>query len=178
MTENHRAVVEPFILPHRMFDQGQPDSIERPLRTLVGKNARQVRVCEPVIVDVNHGLTNGKDGNRAQSINEPIGTITAGRRGKGVVEPCLVQYNGTATAQSVDEPMNTVTGKDRYALVTTESETYALDIRLRMLRPHELAAAMSLNNYILKGKMEDQVKQIGNAVPVQLAKALCSQVIA
>jgi DNA (cytosine-5)-methyltransferase 1 len=63
--------------------------------------------------------------------------------------------------------------------VTTEHGTYALDIRLRMLRPHELAAAMSFGkNYKLSGNMEDQVKQIGNAVPVQLAKALCQQVIA
>jgi len=48
---------------------------------------------------------------------------------------------------------------------------------LRMLRPHELAAAMSLKDYVLKGKMEDQVKQIGNAVPVKLAAALCHQVL-
>jgi len=61
--------------------------------------------------------------------------------------------------------------------VTTEHGTYALDIRLRMLRPHELAAAMSLKDYVLKGKMEDQVKQIGNAVPVKLAAALCHQVL-
>jgi DNA (cytosine-5)-methyltransferase 1 len=198
MTENHRAVVEPFILPHRMFDQGDPDSIERPLPVMIqtdhhGANGGQIRsVDSPMqtittrssaklveadafLVDVNHGVKAGSDPSkeaerRAQSINEPIGTITAGGRGKGVVEPWLVQYYGNGQAQSVTAPL--------VALVTTESGTYALDIRLRMLRPHELAAAMSLNNYILKGKMEDQVKQIGNAVPVQLAKALCAQVIA
>jgi DNA (cytosine-5)-methyltransferase 1 len=218
------SLVEPFIVPHQRFDRVDVDSVERPLRTLVGGNARRVQVCEPVLidlahgqdpnqtpeksaerrcqsinhpiptltgspgkavvsadaflVDVNHGKTHGSEGSRAQSINEPVKTITAGRRGKGVVQPCLIQYNGTATAQSVNEPMNTVTGKDRYALVTTEKgETFALDIRLRMLRPHELAAAMSLKNYKLMGRMEDQVKQIGNAVPVQLAKALCAQVL-
>lgn len=220
-TRQHVAVVEPFIMPHRMFDGGEADSIERPLRTLVGKNARQVRVCEPVLiqtdhhgangcqvrsvdspmvtitthsstklveaeaflVDVNHGRKASESPEaeaqrRVQSVDKPLGTVTAGRRGKGVVEPCLVQYYGNGQPQTVNDPLATVTTKDRFALVTTEHGTYALDIRLRMLRPHELAAAMSFGkDYILKGKMEDQVKQIGNAVPVQLAKALCWQVI-
>lgn len=218
LTENHRAVVQPFISAYRGNHNGRKDgnhrnhSVNRPLPTQDTSNRYAVveprafvlpqhsggelrpitqpapTVCtdgaialveaDAFLVDVNHGLSNGKDGNRTQSVNEPIGTITAGRRGKGVVQPCLVKYNGTATATSVEEPLHTVTAKDRYALVTTEHGTYALDIRLRMLRPHELAAAMSFpNDYRLTGKMEDQVKQIGNAVPVRTAQALCSALI-
>jgi DNA (cytosine-5)-methyltransferase 1 len=180
MTENHRAVVEPFMLGQQ--SKCAPRSVRHPVPTVATHGAISMIEADAFLVDVNHGVKPGSDATkeaerRSQSIHQPIGTITAGSRGKGVVEPCLVQYNGTATAQSISDPLNTVTSKDRYALVTTDSGTYALDIRLRMLRPHELAAAMSLNNYKLMGKMEDQVKQIGNAVPVQLAKALCSEVI-
>jgi len=183
MTENHRAVVEPMAYTLPQHSQGDLRPIGKPLSTVCAAGSIALVETDAFLVDVNHGrkaseAPEKEAARRVQSVDKPLGTVTAGRRGKGVVEPCLVQYNGTATAQSVNEPMNTVTGKDRYALVTTESGTYALDIRLRMLRPHELAAAMSLNNYKLMGRMEDQVKQIGNAVPVQLAKALCQQVIA
>jgi DNA (cytosine-5)-methyltransferase 1 len=218
-TKNHVYVAEPeaFILPHRMFDQGAPDSIERPLRTLVGKNARQVRLCEPVMVNIDHRGGNGdqtrsvdaslstvttkartaliepflvdvnhgakaqecpqrEGARRCQSVDQPLNTVTT-KRGKGIVEPCLVKYNGTAKAQSIQDPLDTVTTKDRFALVTTEHGTFALDIRLRMLRPHELAAAMSLRDYKFTGKMEEQVKQIGNAVPGKLAEALTGSLI-
>jgi DNA (cytosine-5)-methyltransferase 1 len=42
-----------------------------------------------------------------------------------------------------------------------------------MLRPHELAGAMGLENHRFTGTLEDQVRQIGNAVPKNLAAALC-----
>ena len=48
-----------------------------------------------------------------------------------------------------------------------------MDIRFRMLQPHELARAMSFpDGYQFNGTREQVVKQIGNAVPVALAKAL------
>jgi DNA (cytosine-5)-methyltransferase 1 len=47
-----------------------------------------------------------------------------------------------------------------------------VDILLRMLQPHELQAAMSFpHTYKFYGNREQQVKQIGNAVPVELAQA-------
>ena len=48
-----------------------------------------------------------------------------------------------------------------------------LDVRLRMLKPSELAAAHSFpKDYKLSGSRTDQVKQIGNSIPVQTAKAI------
>ena len=42
-----------------------------------------------------------------------------------------------------------------------------------MLKPSELAAAHSFpKDYKLAGNRADQVKQIGNSVPVQTAKAI------
>ena len=47
-------------------------------------------------------------------------------------------------------------------------------VRIRMLKPSELAAAHSFpSDYILTGNRGDQVKQIGNSVPVMTAAAMC-----
>ena len=49
-----------------------------------------------------------------------------------------------------------------------------IDVRMRMLKPSELAAAHSFPaDYKLTGNRADQVKQIGNSVPVMTAAALC-----
>jgi len=49
-----------------------------------------------------------------------------------------------------------------------------IDIRLRMLKPSELAAAHSFpKDYVLTGNRGEQVKQIGNSVPVMTAAAMC-----
>lgn len=48
-----------------------------------------------------------------------------------------------------------------------------IDIRIRMLKPSELAAAHSFpKDYVLTGNRGEQVKQIGNSVPVRTAKAI------
>ena len=49
-----------------------------------------------------------------------------------------------------------------------------IDIFLRMLKPSEIAAAHSFpKDYVLTGNRRDQVKQIGNSVPVMTAAAMC-----
>jgi site-specific DNA-cytosine methylase len=56
--------------------------------------------------------------------------------------------------------------RDRFGLVQPVIDGYVLDIRFRMLQPHELAAATSFpKEYQFVGKKEDVVKQIGNAWP-------------
>lgn len=73
--------------------------------------------------------------------------------------------------------LGTVTTKDRYGLCISQLGA-VLDIRFRMLQPNELAAAMSFpSSYIFMGNREQRVKQIGNAVPVNLAKELCKAVL-
>jgi len=130
-------------------------------------------VVEPFIMQMEHS---GRNGNR--SLREPMPTITSAD-GFGIVEPFLVKYNGTATANPINEPLDTVTSKDRFGLVETEHGPMRVDIRFRMLRPQELARAMSFSDdYKFSGNRESQVKQIGNAVPVRLAQALCEAVLA
>ena len=51
---------------------------------------------------------------------------------------------------------------------------HQLDIRFRMLQSHELGAAMSFpREYVFTGTKCDAVRQIGNAVDVRQARALC-----
>jgi DNA (cytosine-5)-methyltransferase 1 len=59
------------------------------------------------------------------------------------------------------------------ALVIPGMSGVQLDIRFRMLKPHELKRAQGFcADYEIKGNMAEQTKQIGNAVPVGTAKAL------
>jgi DNA (cytosine-5)-methyltransferase 1 len=98
-------------------------------------------------------------------------------RSLGIAQPYLVKYNGTGGAMSVDEPLDTISTKDRYGLAIPELGA-VLDIRFRMLQPHELSAAMGFpKTYVFTGTREARVKQIGNAVAVNQAKALCQAVL-
>lgn len=96
----------------------------------------------------------------------------------GLVQPFVTKYYGTALANSIDEPLDTVTTKQRFGLVQPEWNGYRLDIRFRMLQPHELAAASSFPpEYPFVGTKSDVVKQIGNAVPPLLAQALIFELL-
>lgn len=71
-----------------------------------------------------------------------------------------------------------MTAKDRHALAIPEliqidGVTYRLDIRFRMLQPHELAAAQGFPaGYVFTGNKTETVRQIGNAVPCGMSRAL------
>lgn len=173
LTRDHIGVATPFVAgaggPTGM---GRPQSVDEPLGTVIGANHRAV------IVPVTHADREGADpASRTRSVDAPMPTVTTARRGEiGVATAFLVQYNGTAEAQSVDKPVGTLTAKPRFALLVTftNGEKCLLDILFRMLRPRELARAQSFpEDYQFFGKTEDIVKQIGNAVPVKIAKALC-----
>lgn len=168
LAENHRALIEPFVI-----SAGGPDcparSVEQPLGTVLTRDHRAV--VEPFLSKY---YSNG-DG--ASPVSEPAPTVTTKDR-FGLVEPFICPNNTNNTAKSVDDPVPTVTGANRLALVQPIINGYVLDIHFRMLQPHELAAAMSFpKEYIFTGTREDVVKQIGNAWPGELSKALCKAVL-
>lgn len=170
-TQTH-ALVEPFLLTVNHGQdhncQRRAHSVERPVPTLTS-GGRSLAVCDPVIVPVNHGADR-----RAYSIDRPMPTITT-VDAWALAEPFLVKYNGTAKVISVQEPLDTVTAKDRFGLC----QPVTLDILFRMLTPSELASAMSFpDGYRFAGNREKIVKQIGNAVPVKQAEALCAVLMA
>lgn len=111
-------------------------------------------------------------GGRIVSADAPVPTITTAKGGAiGVAQPFLVEYYGNGQARPVSDPLPTITTRDRFGLV--EPQQNGIDIRFRMLRPSELAAAQSFPcDYIFTGTQVDVVKQIGNAVCPRVAEAL------
>ena len=171
----HIGLCEPFLvqLSHTGPDNEhsrRTRSLDQPLPVLTSK-ADQALV-EPFLISTNYST-----GDRVRSVKRPMPTVT-GSSGFVLVEPFLVKYNGTGKARSVNEPLDTITSKDRFAVVETASGRLTLDIRFRMLQPHELALAMSFDeSYEFKGNKTERVKQVGNAVPVRTARALCEALI-
>jgi DNA (cytosine-5)-methyltransferase 1 len=117
----------------------------------------------------------------AADLDDPLSAVTTCNH-HWLCEPFLVKFYGTGISKSVTDPLDTVTSKDRFLLVEPQSNSdvrlpgfeRGLDIRTRMLQPHELAAAMGFpKGYLFYGNRTAQVKQIGNAVAVNLATALC-----
>lgn len=170
------SLIESFIMP---VNHGKNDmrsySLNNPMPTITSVDAWPI--VEPFLVSFHSENKTQKP--RTHSVDRPLPTVHAGGIGFGLAEPFLVEYYGNGATSSVDEPIKTLTGHDRFGLVeplTFEhaGKKYLLDIHFRMLQPHELARAMSFPvDYRFHGNREQVVKQIGNAVPVELAKALC-----
>ena len=77
----------------------------------------------------------------------------------------------------VDIPLGTISSKEHFGLVEPGGK-FTLDIRFRMLQPHEEAAAMSFpKDYVFRGTKGDIQKQIGNAVPVRLSGVLAENIL-
>lgn len=172
------AIAHPFLVELRGTDSGQvknsPKSLDDPLSTIATSGAHHA------LVDFVSLLPQHSCG-VLRPVSDPAPTITTAGA-VALVEPFLVEYYGTGGAQSVADPLNTVTSKDRHALVRpvirVNGQEYLLDIGFRMLQPHELAAAQGFPaDYKFTGTKTDQVKQIGNAVPCGIARALVSAVL-
>lgn len=173
----HLGMVSPFLIKTANGSNGNDDSrvksLDQPMPTVCG-NRGDVALIEP------HLLPQQSDG-RLRPISEPAPTVaTAGAI--ALVEPFLVSFYGNGQPHNIDDPAPTVTCKDRFGLVRPvveiEGSRYLLDIRFRMLQPHELALAQGFpKEYLFTGTKTDQVKQIGNAVPRRLARAIVGAVL-
>ena len=139
------------------------------------KNWGAISLVEPLILPPLGYHARGGKSNPAQPVTKPLPTITAGRGGDiGLVQPHLIDYHGNGKAHSVNEPVPVLTAKDRIGLVQPVVDGVTLDILFRMLQPHELWQAMGFPpDYEFTGKREDVIRQIGNAVEVNISKALC-----
>jgi len=165
----HAALCEPFILGQH--SGGAPRGVSQPMPTICTES-RGIALVQPFVMQVAHA---GSHHTRVRSVDDPLPTIPAGHRGElAVCEPFVTKYYGTAKgARPITEPLETITAKDRFALV----EPTRMDIYFRMLQPHELAAAMGFDGYEFAGTKTDQVRQIGNAVSVRTAEALCGSML-
>lgn len=185
-TKDRLGLAEPFLAQY--FGGATAVSIDEPCPTITA-NYEHYAVVTPFAVKFN----NNED---AKDLNEPVPTITT-REKIGIGQPFMIQFFGERDGQNprtreVDSPIWTVTpqirqgivepflvkledckGKAIHGLLLLELGAI-LVINFRMLHQTELAAAMSFPpDYYFHGTRDEQVKQIGNAVPRKTAKALC-----
>ena len=153
-----KPLAKPFIVQNRIRPDGdRVYSIEKPITTVTGHGAGAL--VEPVLVEVNHS---GDDSCRSYPTDRPLKTITTSRYSTALIQPIIEAVkNGDI---------------DPRRLVLIDNEPYILDLRFRMLSNLELARAMgftdSESTYEFCGNIGEVTRQIGNAVPVNLAKAL------
>ena len=158
----------PFIA--RLYGNSTAESISKPLSTISYSGAHHMLI-QPFITAI--GQTSAKQRNR--KLTEPLSTICT-KQEHCLVKPMLVQYYGNGHAVSLSDPIPTLTTKDRYALVNPKHSNYELGFR--MLQPNELAAATGFpSDYKFTGTKVEVVKQIGNAVPPNFAKAIFGQIL-
>lgn len=194
-TGGHIAVAQAFVLQQQ--SGGVPREVAEPLPTIATDGAISlVEPVEQVIIPFN-GEREGQEP-RSHSSAEPLPCVTTGGAGQKGLATALLKYNRTGGLRSPDAPLDTLTGKPPYGVVEPEVDALMdeepvgaitpfgikiglglyLDIRFRMLKVHELKGAMGFpKEYQLKGTIDDQVKQIGNAVSVEMAEALCFAVL-
>jgi len=160
-------LAEPFLIILR--GQSNCRNINSPVPT-VSCSGGHIGVIEPMIL---HQMSGG----RMRTVSEPVPTITT-TGSHALIEPLILKYYGSGeNVKTSLIPLDTVTTKDRFAII--EGVPHLLDIRFRMLQPHELAAAQGFpDNYKFSGNRTEVVKQIGNAVPCNLARELVKAVLA
>ena len=156
-------------------DYGDPTSRQRlviqaqrtrPICWPAPSHAGRWRTAREIIDWSDHGER--VDRMKRPLVAKTLARISNGRRKFG--KQFILKYYGQGGAASIDAPLPTVTTKDRFALITVGRGGV---VRYRMFHPREIAAAQGFPKaYFFTGNKSEIVKQIGNAVPVNLAKAL------
>ena len=192
-TKEHHALCNAFIV--RQNRGCFAEDANRPLSSQQASTVHHA-VCQPVILD------HFKNGDMRPA-SAPVGSQTTHDR-YSVVQPFVIGQQSGAEARPsdatcptpvpvavvdmsrpaghdsghitpADKPIRTFTTFDNLqgVFLMTEDGT-VIDVRMRMLKPSELAAAHSFPaDYRLTGNRTEQVKQIGNSVPCRTAAAIC-----
>lgn len=169
-----------------LYSSNDVRSLDLPLPTVTGSGAHHALI-EPVPM-----LLGQQSGATARPVDKPVPTVaTAGAI--SLLQPFITRYHGEKNEgenrnHKIERPLPTVNTSNRYALVEPLLVEYYgngqakhclvepgmyLDIRFRMLKNHELKRAQGFpDDYILTGNTTEQTRQIGNAVPPPLGKAL------
>lgn len=128
-------------------------------------------IATPFIIPMEHS---GRAALR--DVTQPFPTITTAKGGAfGLATPFVMGKQSNPCMRRVDEPSPTITTAGSLLLCTPMTDAGSVvDVLFRMLKPEELARAHSFpDDYKLTGTKSDQIRQIGNSVPVQTAKAIC-----
>ncbi len=149
----------------------------RPLHTVTASN-HDGHLVTPTLIHYSHG------GTLRDPTADQLPTVATEKGGafalsSPIVAPFIDEYYGNGQPNAVDDPLPTVPTRDRFALCVPAVYPYGLDVRYRMLEPDELKQAQGFpEGYALAGDTKKTVtEQIGNAVPVNLARALCRHLL-
>jgi len=155
------------------------DADEEPVPTIATRGAVHFIEAQPFIKPRNLPAGDLHSNVTYEADERPLHTVTASNHDGHLVSPFLVEYYGNSDTASVEEPLPTVTTKDRHALCMPDLSPLGLGLRYRMLQPRELAAAQGFpSDYEFVGDTKaSRTAQIGNAVPVNLSRALVNEAL-
>jgi len=139
-----RVDVEPFILPRNgrcrgLHSNPAYDLTDRPLHTVIASDTRQGYLIDPYFVPFYNERATQRP--RERGLDRPLPTIPASKIPGGLCAPYLIDYYGQGRPLPLSRPLPTQTSRDTFALVVPELWPLGLDIKFRMLKPAELAAA-------------------------------------
>lgn len=141
------------------YGNGVPSSLQKPAPTVTANPKHRFVSCMY--------LMNPQYSNAGGSVDKPCFTLIA-RMDK--MPPYLVKTETGDLEILIEESDSPMTGK-----IKSFMNLYGIvDIKMRMLSIPELKKITGFSeDYILIGSQADQKKQIGNAVPVPVARAWC-----
>jgi DNA (cytosine-5)-methyltransferase 1 len=160
------AVVAPgFLVRQNSIEYGRPERrsipLDRPAGTITTEDTTAMIGILPSFIAELHGTT------KAGAITDPLMCMAASAKHHALIstDAFLTYYYNTQQASGMHEPVHTMTGLDRAALVANLKSLTVDDLTFRMLRSHEVGAAMAFPaEYKTMGTERDKVKGYGNAV--------------
>lgn len=181
VTPETRPLIQPRNGRHRgLHSNALYPAGARPLHTVTAKNHDGHLVTpQATYLCPMYNPRPGQDP-RTRPIDRPLMTVPASKSPAGLATPYLVDYHGQSDVQPADRPLGALETRERYALCVPEAWPWGLDVRYRMLTPGECKLAQGFpEDYEICGDSKRVVReQIGNAVPVNLGKALVEHVLA
>ena len=162
---NHHAIVQakamPLICDHQ--NHGKAELPDKPMRTV----STHDHFSLATLVLGQHGAA------ACRPATEPIPTVAC-KGAVRMIEPIVIDNANGGIIRGSREPFNTVTLKDQHMMALPVLEDgRRIDIFMRMLTPKELARAHSVpDDFVITGNKTEQIKQVGNSVPVRTARAL------
>lgn len=155
--------IKPFIV--RMNRNCYAESIDDPCSAITTSGAHHM-LCTPIVMS--HWNNGG-----CSETDRPLWSMTTHDH-FSLVTPMVLGQQGGATCRPTDEPCPTLSCAGAVRGIFPQlADGRIIDIRIRMLRPDELAKVHSFpDDYIITGNRCEKVKQIGNSVPVRTAEAM------
>ena len=157
--KDHHALVQMQFFANEYSGGGQHTSIDEPAPTILTTPKQKLVTVDQFIVNTSYQSKGG-------SIDDPIFTLIA-RMDKSPVYLATCEEGVTPGISDVDS---------KYTRLIKEfmAKFRIVDIYMRMLSVTELKMAQGFpEDYILCGTQTEQKKYIGNAVEVNMSRALC-----